>query len=286
MIKKTLGGNMSNIARFMTDTKYADEFNQNQLNSLWLVMLSIQRSVNGMSPNLQDAVRRVTNNHMLNNQTYSEKLKGLTFKKLKKTLSYLKAHLDKSFADFGDGRNGLPTTLVSINLKKFKQGSKGEMQFDTTGLKPSDPDYPVKEHFYTLGQVGTWMMIWDCIIGRWVINFDDTGAPINIEGLDYINAIYPTFHIITYVTSEENLILKNIVNDMIKEHTDKEGIVHWDTLRDELREAEHYKRAGIVFHKDDIAIGTKRPIHPSLVPQSLIDLKGKKSSNINMHKFW
>ena len=81
MIKKTLGGNMSNIARFMTDTKYADEFNQNQLNSLWLVMLSIQRSVNGMSPNLQDAVRRVTNNHMLNNQTYSEKLKGLTFKK-------------------------------------------------------------------------------------------------------------------------------------------------------------------------------------------------------------
>ena len=120
MTKKTSGGKVNNIARFMKDTKYADEFNQTQLNSLWRIMQEIQRVVNGISPDLQEVIRHTNSNQMFNNQTYIEKLKGLPFKKLKKELSYLKNHLDKSFADFGHGRDGLPTTLVSTNLKRFK----------------------------------------------------------------------------------------------------------------------------------------------------------------------
>jgi hypothetical protein len=283
---KTSGGNLSNLARFLSDTKYADEFKIGHINSLWHIMIEIQRTINGLSPNFQDAIRYVGHSTLFQNITYSENLKMLPFKLLKKELSYLKNHLDKAMADFGWNRKGLKTGLVSKNLTNFKTDRRGFTAFDKTGLSTTDPKYPVIEHFYTLGQVGTWIMIWDCLIERWKIEFDKNGLPENIIGLDYINQIYPTFHLTTWTTKEENDRLKKIVDKIIKEYTNTEGIVSWDLIREDLKDARHYMEAGIVFHTEDIQIGKTLPIHPALVTQSLRDLKGKKTKIKQTHSYW
>ena len=85
---------------------------------------------------------------------------------------------------------------------------------------------------------------------------------------------------------QENDTLKKIVDKIIKEYTNIEGIVSWDLIREDLKDARHYIETGIVFHSEDIQIGKTLPVHPTLVPQPLRDLKGKKTKPIQKHNFF
>ena len=264
-----------NISEFMYDSKYVDEFKVNQKNQLWKGLLMIQSEVNGLSPNLQKTITDISTGQYFDLETnaHADKLKSMRFKDLKKEVSYLKNHLDKTIADFGYSRYGLPTGLVSTKI----------VTFDKNGLDKSK--HPVKEHFFPLGQVGSWIMIWDCLIGRWKIMYDKDGRPFYIKGLNYINQVYPTFHLTAWTTHDENIRLISIVNNIIKRHTTNEGIINWDLVREDLKVAKHYKEAGITFQKQLMTVNNLQPIHPSLIPREFRELQTGKQIK-STHKYW
>jgi len=138
------------------------------------------------------------------------------------------------------------------------------------------------DHMFQLSHVMD-IMIYDCLVGKWEYKRGQF-----THGQTYVENLYPYLLMTSYLTPEENKKLPSILKKMKEECTDERTkFVDYRKFVDMLMNAEHYKRAGIVFHNELMNVDGKR-VWKDIIPEEFRKLMGKKKVKKKkiQNKYW
>jgi|TARA_B100001939_G_scaffold347460_1_gene369137 hypothetical protein len=159
-------------------------------------------------------------------------------------LEILRREVYNKLKDWGKGRRGTKSGLVSRSLPVEYNELTRVHSFKKNWDKSTDDSYPNIEHIFPIN-FSRDVIIQDYIKGMW--KFEDGVLTI---GKDYVENFYPYFVFSIWTTKKENQDLKVYVERLINENTDDRGIIDTEKVLEEVMNAKHYENCDITLYKE------------------------------------
>jgi len=195
-------------------------------------------------------------------------------------LQGMKRSLYNKLRDWGRGRKGIPTGLISKNINTVYNDK--QQCYELVDVS-DDNKKPNIEHIIPIS-LFVEMTIQDYISGRW--NFDEKKDFVTTDS--NIEDFYSLQILTTIVTREENLLLEKIKNQMYKKFVNPyTGQPDARKIVEEMSQGYHYKEAKISFHNEVMSL-PKQTLAFNETPEGIKELMGKRkfTPRKQNHDFW
>ena len=195
-------------------------------------------------------------------------------------LQGMKRSLYNKLRDWGRGRKGIPTGLISKNINTVYND---KLQCYEIVNVSDDNKKPNIEHIIPIS-LFVELIIQDYISGRW--NFDENKDFITTDS--NIEDFYSLQILTTIVTREENLLLEKIKKQMYKKFVNPyTGQPDARKIVEKMSQGYHYKKAKISFHNEVMPL-PKQTLAFSETPEGIKELMGKRkfTPRKQNHDFW